>query len=38
MSETKLIDINELKFDQHNFNQHNEQNKIDWHFKKIDEH
>lgn len=25
MSETKVIDINELKFDQHNFNQHNEQ-------------
>lgn len=25
MSETKVIDINKLKFDQHNFNQHNEQ-------------
>ena len=25
MSETKVIDIKELKFDQHNFNQHNEQ-------------
>lgn len=24
MSETKVIDINELKFDQHNFNQHRE--------------
>ena len=25
MSETKLIDIKELKFDEHNFNRHNDE-------------